>query len=132
METSARPRPDLGHPETSTRHKYRSIPLRFAYWKYDINQFLNGHRLFANTHIIFVCTFLPCTQKRPKHCIKEEGRRRRKIKSLVLANTIWWPDVISGGLDYFNYKSKIIIKKYLKSLTANTPGTFGSSVEMGG
>ena len=45
---------------------------------------------------------------------------------------MWWPDVISGGIDYFNYNSKIIIKKYLKSLTANTPKTFGSSVEMGG
>ena len=38
----------------------------------------------------------------------------------------------SVGIDYFNNNSKIIIKKYLKSLKANTPVTFGSSVEMGG
>ena len=85
----------------------------------------------ANTHVQLFCTFLASTHQWPKHCI-EEGGRRRKSKYLVLANTMWWPGVISGGLDYFNYNSKIIIKKYLKSLTANTPGTFGSSVEMGG
>ena len=68
-----------------------------------------------------------------KHCIDEGGRRRRrKRKSLVLANTMWWADAISAGLDKFNYSYRIIIKKYLKGLTANTPGTFRSSVEMGG
>ena len=40
--------------------------------------------------------------------------------------------IISGGIDYFNNNSKIIIKKYLISLKANTPVTFGSSVEIGG
>ena len=50
----------------------------------------------------------------------------------------WNPHVgrqmnISAGIDYFNNNnSKIIIKKYLISLKANTLGTFGSSVEMGG
>ena len=87
----------------------------------------------ANTHVQLFCTFLASTHQWPKHCIEEGGRRRRrKSKYLVLANTMWWADAISAGLDYFDYNSIIIIKKYLKSLNANTPGTFGSSVEMGG
>ena len=74
----------------------------------------------------FVCTFLPCTHQRPKHCIDEEkGKRNRKRKSPVLT------EVISAGFDFLNYNSLIIIQKYLNSLTANTLGTFGSSVEMG-
>ena len=83
--------------------------------------------------VIFVCIFLPCTHQRPKHCIDEEkGRRKRNRKTSVLANTTWRADVISAGLDYFNYNSIIIILKYLKGLNANTAWTFGSMVEMGG
>ena len=86
----------------------------------------------ANTHVQLFGTFLASTHQWPKHCIEEGGRRRRKRKYLVMANTMWWPGVISGGLDYFNYNSIIIIKKYLKGINANTAWTFGSMVEMGG
>ena len=78
-------------------------------------------------NVTFVCTFLPCTHQRPKHCIdKEKGRRKRKRKSSVLTDTIWWAEMISAGFDFLNYNSLIIIQKYLKGLNVNIVFTPGS------
>ena len=89
---------------------------------------------YLQIHMLYLFAHFCIVHKKGLNIVlrKMEEEGRRKIKTFLLANTMWWPDVISGGLDNFNYNSKIIIIKYLKCLTAKTPGTFGSSVEMGG
>ena len=41
---------------------------------------LHGHRLFANTHVIFLCTILHCTKKGLNIVLKKEEEEEEEEK----------------------------------------------------